>query len=755
MENNNSKRKSRNSNKDKFKYQLFSRNSELDNYHKYNSVKNSNFWNQYLIKNNNINSFRYDKLYFYEKGIKFSNEIRKNKSKKIKINLKKISNFHQLCIHNKIKSSSESQDYNDLTLNNKTKNNSEYIQVNTPNNSNKRYLTTYYQNIQNYNKEVEKMKNNDNIMLNKKNITLNKTNNKFLDNDLTINYENSQQNLLIEEDKINNNTIPGLIEIKPIKIINYKFKNILGNPNDNIYAEGEFCPYRQQNGILAEQMKTQLILNIMNKMQNDFFQKQKEKFNNPISIFNHYEKFNERNKNYFELFGNLIKKYFSYLYLNIENEKKKLQLLKENKESLKEEIFQINKKINLQKDKKNLFQNLLKLLIKIRYNVDDIDKVPKEYLKKYGITKINKKFKYGSQIFKKRNSMLITELKDLPYMKYLRKNNQENINQKNPNIKRTIRKKTVVMDFDDIKSKNILYSLSPQKRKSGYELKPEIPVFNSASELDAKIKGIEYNILQSFKLFYDKRYLIQKYRLELNEINLETIKNNKNKNSVYSFIQLENEELKILKQRYEDLLKLKNLFLYSKDNYIEYKPKAFNNSSNKKNNKIKFSEKLISYLLKINNSINIEKLLKEKGIYKFLTTPQETKIIYKSQEYNKTIFCVKILECVFLYLMKERSLFLSDEKNKDKYLEFQDMIDKNNRYEKLKEISKNEYIKRINKEKEILSKYNKLILLPVKKDDPFSFYMARNKTINTANKKRTKTETNNKIDLILEREILF
>ena len=340
-------------------------------------------------------------------------------------------------------------------------------------------------------------------------------------------------------------------------------------------------------------------------------------------------------------------------------------------------------------------------------------------------------------------------------MKYLRKNNQENINQKNLNIKRMNRKRTVVMDFDDIKSKNILDSKSPQKRKSGYEYKPKIPVFNSAGELDAKIKGIEYNILQSFKLFYDKRYLIQKYKLELNEINLEIIKNNKNKNSVYSFIHLEKEEAKMVKQRYEDLLKLKNLLLYSKDNYIEYKPKAFNSSLNKKNNKFKFPEKLISYLLKINNSINIEKLLKEKGIYKFLTTPQETKIIYKSQEYNKTIFCVKILECVFLYLMKERSLFLLDEKNKDKYLELQDMIDKNNRYEKLKEISKNEYIKRINKEKEILSKYNKLILLPVKKDDPFSFYMARNKTINTASKKRTKTETNNKIDLILEREILF
>ena len=754
----NLRKKFEHSNDNKFKYKLFTRNSDLDNYHKNNSVKNSSFMNQYLKTNNDINSFRYDKLYFYEKAKKFSEEMKKNKTKKIKINLKKISKFHQICIHNKIKPITESQDLNDLTLNDGVLDFSEYNQINISNNTKTKYLLTHSQNLQNYNKEIASMKNNDIIKLKTKNITLDKTSSRYIDNEIYSDVGKCQRSLL-NNNKISRKKILNSVEIKtPINNLNYKFKNILGNPNDNIYSEGEFCPYRHQVSILSEQMKTKLKLNIINKMQNDFFQTQKEKLTNPINVFYHYEKFNDKNKQYFELFVTLIKKYFNYLYLNIEKEKKKLMLLKERKDNLKDEIFQINKKINVQKEKKNFFQNLLKLLIKIRYNVDDIDKIPNEYLKKYGIMKISRNNRYASQIFKKRNSMLITELKDIPYMKY-RKNNKYNNNQKIFNLKRMSRKKTVLMDFDEIKSKNISYkSKSPDKRRrtETYELKPKIPIFNSANELDSKMKVIQYNLLQSFKQLSDKRYSIQRYKLELNEANLEFIKNNKNKNSVYSFIQLEKEDAKIIKQRYHDLLEFKNLLLCSKDDYIEFKSSKENISSNKKpNNKFNFSEKLISYILKINNSINIEKLLKQKGIYKFLISPQETKISYKSKEYNKTLFCLKILESVLLYLIKERNKFLSDEKKKDKYLGIQEMIDKKNRIIKLKEISKNEYIKTLQKEKEILLKYNKFIILPIKKDDSFSSYMTRNRAIQIANKKIAKTETNDKINSIIENEILY
>ena len=266
----NLRKKFEHSNDNKFKYKLFTRNSDLDNYHKNNSVKNSSFMNQYLKTNNDINSFRYDKLYFYEKAKKFSEEMKKNKTKKIKINLKKISKFHQICIHNKIKPITESQDLNDLTLNDGVLDFSEYNQINISNNTKTKYLLTHSQNLQNYNKEIASMKNNDIIKLKTKNITLDKTSSRYIDNEIYTDIGNCQRSLL-NNNKISRKKNLNSVEIKtPINILNYKFKNILGNPNDNIYSEGEFCPYRHQVSILSEQMKTKLKLNIINKMQNDF-----------------------------------------------------------------------------------------------------------------------------------------------------------------------------------------------------------------------------------------------------------------------------------------------------------------------------------------------------------------------------------------------------------------------------------------------------------------------------------------------------
>ena len=209
-----------------------------------------------------------------------------------------------------------------------------------------------------------------------------------------------------------------------------------------------------------------------------------------------------------------------------------------------------------------------------------------------------------------------------------------------------------------------------------------------------------------------------------------------------------------MKQKYYDNLNLKNSLISKVYNYIEYKPKT-NKSDNCKNtnNKLDFSEKLISFLLKID--INIEDLLDQNGIYKFLNSPEESKIIYKSKEYNKTFFCVKILEIIFLYLMEQRMKYLYDDKKREKYLEYQEMIDKKNRIKNLKEF-KNVNNKRIEiRNKKIISRFYKINILPIKKDDPFSYVFSRNKTIEIAKKNRAKTENEQKEKLLIENEIMY
>ena len=158
-----------------------------------------------------------------------------------------------------------------------------------------------------------------------------------------------------------------------------------------------------------------------------------EKLTDPTSLFNNYELLHKKNKNNFEVFEILVKKYFGNLYSNIEKEKKKLFLLKEKKENLKEDNFQITKKINYKKDQIKLFQNLIILLIKIRYNVDSLNKISKDCLEKYGV------MRKGKKNFGRKNSMMITDLKDNSYMKNFRKKYIEinnKINLKSNNIKK-------------------------------------------------------------------------------------------------------------------------------------------------------------------------------------------------------------------------------------------------------------------------------------------------------------------------------
>ena len=193
----------------------------------------------------------------------------------------------------------------------------------------------------------------------------------------------------------------------------------------------------------------------------------------------------------------------------------------------------------------------------------------------------------------------------------------------------------------------------------------------------------------------------------------------------------------------------------SKDDYIEYDQKVNkNNELNKKEkNKYNLSEKLISIILKLN--INIESILKTDGIYKFLNSPKDNKIIYNYEEYNKTKFCLKILETIFWYLIEEKEKYLSNETFREKYLELQAEIDKNKIIQKLRESIENENKKKNKKAKELFLKHNKLMILPIKKDDPFSSNISRYKTIEKLNKEKIIAEKKDRINLVVDNEILF
>ena len=86
----------------------------------------------------------------------------------------------------------------------------------------------------------------------------------------------------------------------------------------------------------------------------------------------------------------------------------------------------------------------------------------------------------------------------------------------------------------------------------------------------------------------------------------------------------------------------------------------------------------------------------------------------------KTLFCVKVLEMIYFKLMEKRDEFLSNIKTKDKYLEYEEEVDKNNNLKKSHEKREKEINRRLKRDKEILIKSSKIPIVLKKRNDPFS-----------------------------------
>ena len=726
-------------------------------------INNSRYSNPlyFLVKNKYKKQYNYSKLTSYSKEkLFFIKEIKNYKDNKRLINSDKINKFHHIYIHNKMKSYSESPDNNELTSNNKTtnisdatisyslsKNNKYPILKSTKfqdyrNNSNKTRNKILF-NINNSIKtEIDRLHLSTNYngfsFIKAKNKIENKflTINKFLENK-KIN-KNNEKSLFQKKDK--NRTF--LTENPPTKILNYKFNDVIGTLNNNVYCEGKLTSSRGNRNGLTEQILSKFKYNIINKIKKEFYTTQYEIHENPLIIMKEFESLQKANKNYYNIYLNLIKKYFGYLYAQIDEEKYKLMVLNEQREKLKEDIFQLMKKINNQNEKISFYQNFMKLLLRIKYNTISLDILPDDYLQKYGIiingpriiynkNNINKKFS------KKKTLLMITE----PHERY------------RPNFKR---KTTINLDinqrlFSRTKSNNYneIYKMNKELKKkkskdyspkkgrisyihpkkgTDYEISKKIPIFNNVQELSDRLKGIEIHLKDLYKESSDKRYMIQILKTELYR--------ESGRNKTHKFIESNNELENLMhklikkKEQYSLYINFKKVLTDTQNNnYIENNQKINEKNDIKENNnqderegknkEVNFADKIISILLKLD--VNIEELIDWPGIYSFLRNPQEIKINNHGKEYMKTLFCIKILEIIFLKLMEKRRKYLSNNKTRKHYLELEEIIDRNNKKRKVYEKREEEVKQRIKRQKEILIKSTKVPILPIKKDDPFSY----------------------------------
>ena len=738
-----------------------------------NPDNNSKSKFQLFISKKSIDTpYKYDNL--YDKFDSYSNrnilikEIKNYKDSKRRANSNKLKKFHQLFIHNKMKSSSILQNFNSITTKNETSGDAFSNSISNKNINGPPITSNFLK----YNSNIKKSRNknyfNRNNYHNLKteseisSLYTNITNNKFLNNK-TINYK-IIKNLKVGSNLLNKNRIINQINkydldkkkislslSPPKKILNYKFTDTLGNLDSDYYFEGKLISSRGTRKGLAEQVLSKFYFNVINKLQKDYYQTQYEIQQNPVINLEKYEKFQNLNKKYYKIYEELVKKYFFHLYSQIGEEKYKLELIKEERDRLKDENFQIIKKISLTNEKLLFYQNFMGLLMKIKYNAPSLITIPEEDLRKYGVKVIRSVYNnhrheiFSSQKknFNKRTSyILITDLKEsYKQQKFSRRKTSINIKLKKKKSSNNITDN----DFKEVKvNKNFKhqqtslkkieaisqnpFSSSVKKKSEKLVIPIKEPIFNEVEDLNDRLRNIRNHLTDLFKEYTDKKYFIQTLKMEM-EREKYKVKIDKN-------IQYNNKEIETLK---EELMKIKqqnNLYINFKNylnsaknnNYVEYTQKIIEKNEaisktekdeeKKKKKKPNFGEKLIKILLSYN--FNIETFIECQGIYKFLESPQEIKINDHGKEYMKILFCIKILEMIFLKLMHQKRVFLSNENTREKYLQYQAIIEKDKHLLIIKEKRKEKIIQELKKEREILMKASKFAILPRKRDDPFS-----------------------------------
>ena len=630
----------RNINNKNFGYKTFYSKSESLNNNKIKSKYSNPLF--FFVRNKFKKQYNYSKLTSYSKEkLFFIKQIKNYKDNKRMINSNKINKFHHIYIHNKMKSYSESPDNYELTTNNKTTNISD---ANISNNLSKnKYPILKTTNFQDYRSNSNKTRNkilfniNNSIKteIDKLHLTTNyngfsliKAKNKNENKFLTI-------NKFLENKKINSNNERSLFSQKeknrtfltepPTKVLNYKFNEVIGTLNNNVYCEGKLTSSRGNRNGLTEQILSKFRYNLINKIKKEFYDTQYEIHENPLIIMKEFESFQKSNKNYYDIYLNLIKKYFGYLYAQIDEEKYKLMVLNEQREKLKEDIFQLMKKINIQNEKISFYQNFMKLLVRIKYNTITLDILPDDYLQKYGIiingprtvynkNNINKKF------VKRKTQLMITEGHEKYKPKFKRKTTINlDVNQKlfirtrsnNYNEIYKMNKEMNKKKSKDYSPKKARMNYT-RKKSADYEISKKIPIFNTVQELSDRLKGIEIHLKDLYKESSDKRYMIQILKTELYREG--------GRNKTHKFIESNNEledlknKLIKRKEKYSLYVNFKKILIDTKyNNYIEYKPKInvkndikenSEDEKDEKNQKFNFSEKIISILL--NLDVNIE-----------------------------------------------------------------------------------------------------------------------------------------------------
>jgi len=525
------------------------------------------------------------------------------------------------------------------------------------------------------------------------------------------------------------------IKLDPITIPCIKFNNILDEYFKNILEDDK------SKNSLSKKSAAKLRFGIINKAQLEIYKTTLEQKEFPIISADTMFRYLRRSQKYFFEYDDLFRKYLAFLSSEIKNNKIKLNNLKDKKEYLYKQNAEILKKISDLKEEIKTYESFKKLFLMIKYRTTNLQDISEEELIKFGI--------------KNRRKSVINPISKVE--RQTTTNESDNKNNRRGSLRYSFslvkkRGSLKLNKSNTIKEKN--HSIS---NSQNIEVPPQLPIFEKADELLKKL-GDEYNnIFKKFELYNNSFY-------EKTTLEFDIMKENESEQAIdlmntNNLIQKMVKELLFLKEKNKKLILYKNMILnikmekLSKMNEINNSEinvsndngiKGEKNNSNKINNnnkidkinnidnnsylKYKEDEKSITFFkiykkvkeILLNPEINIEKILHINKLYNIINEVKTKKDIRLNGEfYSKEVFCIKILEMLYLRLLMWKKSCLKNKNIRPIFLKYESERERDLKMYKSRQRILEQKMYIIKRNKEILDKANKVANFQNRKIDPF------------------------------------
>ena len=537
-------------------------------------------------------------------------------------------------------------------------------------------------------------------------------------------------------------------KLDPITLPCIKFNNILDEYFKYIIEDSN------NKSSISKKSAAKLKFEIINRVQLEIYKTTLERREFPIIIADTMFRFFRRGQKYFFEYDDLYKKYLAFLSSEIKSNKIKLNDLKGKKENLYKQNSEILKKISELKEEIKTYESFKKLFLMIKYRTTKLQDIPNEELIKYGI--------------KNRRNSVINSLSNEE--KPTTSNESEN-KETNSNTNKNSPRKSLRYSFSLVKkrgslklnkSNSIQEKIYSNSNSRNNQVSPQFPIFQKADELFKKF-GEEYNkIFKKFELYNNSFY-------EKTMFDFDIMKENENEQTIdimntNNLIQKMVKELHFLKEKNKKLILFKNIILSIKiknknnsevmisktndinnleintsddnkikedlnnSNEINYNKKIDNNNNIKNKRNKEENEKSITLFkiykkvkeILLNPEINIEKILKINKLYNIINEPKTKKDIRLNGDfYSKEVFCIKILEMLYLRLLMWKKSCLKNKNLRSRFLKYESERERDLKIYKSKQKILEQKMHIIERNKEILDKANKVAFLQNRKIDPF------------------------------------